>query len=66
MKHHLDLRIILLSETNGTLVAHDPRRIHPKSDVHGFVFTVIVVAALIVVVVVVATLTVTAALSVVL
>jgi hypothetical protein len=61
MKHHLALRIILLLETNGAYVPHDPRRSLPHRDVHGFVFAVVMVAALAVIVAeVIVALTVTA------
>jgi hypothetical protein len=44
--HHLDLRIILLLDTNGALEPHDPRSSLPERDVHGFVFTVVAAATL--------------------
>jgi hypothetical protein len=60
VKHHLDLGIILLPETNGALLLHDPRRSRPERDAHGFVFAIVVAAALAIVIVIVATLAVVA------
>jgi hypothetical protein len=58
VKHHLGLGIILLPETNGALVPHDPKRSCPKRDAHGFVFAVVTTATLTIIVVAVVALTV--------